>query len=162
LPYEAQFGDLLIVLATLFWAGENTISKYTLRTLSPQIVAFGRMGIGSFFILLFLAFTGGFSSIGTLNLVHWQWVVISAILLFGYVTTWYTGLKYVKASVATTILLLGSPITLFLTLIFQGQSFSENQIIGTFLIFLGIIVAIGFKNVLEAFRGLPKIIYGRA
>ncbi len=162
LPYEVQFGDLLIVLATLFWAGENIISKYTLKTLSPRIVAFGRMGIGSFFILVFLLFTGGLPPVTAFGLAQWQWVLISSIFLFGYVTTWYTGLKYVKVSVATTILLLGSPITLFLTLIFQGQSFSENQIVGSFLILFGIAVAIGLKNLLETFKRLPKFIYGRA
>ena len=162
LPYEVQFGDLLIVLATLFWAVENIISKHTLKTLSPRIVAFGRMGIGSFFILVFLLFTGGLPPVTAFGLAQWQWVLISSIFLFGYVTTWYTGLKYVKVSVATTILLLGSPITLFLTLIFQGQSFSENQIVGSLLILFGIAVAIGLRNLFETFKRLPEFIYGRA
>lgn len=162
LPYELQVGDLLILLATLFWAVENTISKYALRTISPRIVAFGRMGIGSFFILLFLLFTGGLSAVATLTPLHWQWVLISSVILFGFVTTWYTGLKYIKVSVATTVLLLGSPITLLLTFIFQSRPFTENQMFGTFLILLGIIIAVGLKNLLDSFRSLPKLLYGRA
>ena len=58
LPVSLQIGDLLVLTATFFWAVENVISKYALRTLSPRIVAFGRMGIGSVFITLFLIFTG--------------------------------------------------------------------------------------------------------
>lgn len=162
LPYEAQFGDLLILLATLFWAAENTISKYALKSLSPKIVAFGRMGIGSFFILLFLLFTSGLSSVTTLSLAHWQWVVISAIILLGYVTTWYTGLKYTKVSQATTILLIGSPITLLLTFIFQGTPFTENQMVGSILIFLGVILAIGSRELLLAVKNLPRLFYERA
>lgn len=161
LPYNAQIGDLLILMATFFWAVENTVSKYALKTLPPRIVAFGRMGIGSLFIFVFLLFTGGFSAILSLTTLHWQWVLISGVILFGYVTTWYTGLKYIKVSVATTILLLGLPITLLLTFIFQGKPFTENQMIGTFLIFFGVVLAIGLKTLLDAFRDLPKLLYGR-
>src|SRR3990167_5955878 len=124
LPSGVQTGDLLVLAATLFWAVENTISKYALRTLSPRIVAFGRMGIGSVFIAAFLLFTGGFGAVSTLTSLHWQWVLISAVILFGYVTTWYTGLKYINVSTATIILLLGSPITSLLAFMFQGQGFS--------------------------------------
>ena len=82
LPSGVQTGDLLVLAATLFWAVENTISKYALRTLSPRIVAFGRIGIGSGFIALFLLFTGGFGSISLLIALHWPWGLISARFLF--------------------------------------------------------------------------------
>ncbi len=159
LPVSLQIGDLLILTATFFWAVENVISKYALRTLSPRIVAFGRMGIGSVFITLFLIFTGGFSAISTLTALHWQWVLISGIILFGYVTTWYTGLKYVKVSTATIILLLGSPITLLLTFIFQGQGFSVPQVIGTGLLVFGVGLTIGLRAIWETLRNLPRVAY---
>ncbi|OGD85927.1 hypothetical protein A2164_02670 [Candidatus Curtissbacteria bacterium RBG_13_35_7] len=162
LPYKIQFGDLLILLATLFWAIENVISKYALRTLTPRIVAFGRMGIGSIFILLFFAFTGDLSAVAGLTGIHWQWVVISAIILLGYVITWYTGLKYINVSKATMILLLGSPITLLLTFIFQGQIVSLKQLIGSMLIVAGLLVLMSFKNLKDILEDLPKFRYGRA
>ena len=159
LPSGVQTGDLLVLAATLFWAVENTISKYALRTLSPRIVAFGRMGIGSVFIALFLLFTGGFSTVSTLTALHWQWVLISGVSLFGYVTTWYTGLKYIDVSTATVILLLGSPITSLLTFIFQGQGFSVHQLIGIGLLVFGVGLTIGTRMVWETIRKLPKFIY---
>lgn len=162
LPHKVQLGDFLILSATLFWALENTISKHALKTLAPRIVAFGRMGIGSLAIVIFLLFTGNLSKVASLSIVHWQWVIISAIILFGYVTTWYTGLKYIKVTTATTILLIGSPITLFLTFIFQSRAFSQEQIIGTVLILLGTTFVIGLKKLSESIRSLPKLLYGRA
>src|SRR4030043_1308639 len=144
LPYGAREGDILIIAATILWAIENTISKYALKSLSPRIVAFGRMGIGSIFILLFLIFTGNIQTIGKLTTLHIQWILISGALLFGYVATWYTGLKYVNVSTATTVLLLGSPITSLLTFIFQGQPFSQTQLIGSVLLAFGVTLAIGF------------------
>jgi drug/metabolite transporter (DMT)-like permease len=64
---EINQGDFLVFIATLFWALENTISKYTLKELSGRMVAWGRMFFGSLFILLFLFATGQVSSIWTLN-----------------------------------------------------------------------------------------------
>lgn len=159
LPVSLQIGDLLVLTAALFWAVENVISKYALKTLSPRIVAFGRMGIGSIFIALVLLFTGGFSAISTLTALHWQWVLISGIILFGYVTTWYTGLKYIKVSTATIILLLGSPITLLLTFIFQGQGFSVQQLIGVGLLVFGVGLAIGFRVIWKTLKNLPRAAY---
>jgi drug/metabolite transporter (DMT)-like permease len=159
LPVGLQVGDLLVFAATLFWATENVISKHALKTLSPRVVAFGRMGIGSVFIALFLLFTGGFSTVSSLTTLHWQWVLISGVILFGYVITWYTGLKYINVSTATIILLLGSPITSFLVFIFQGQGFSLHQLIGAALLVFGVGIAVGLRVIWETLRKLPRVVY---
>ncbi|OGY26131.1 MAG: hypothetical protein A2Z24_01930 [Candidatus Woykebacteria bacterium RBG_16_44_10] len=159
LPGGVQQGDLLVLAATLFWATENIISKRALKTLSPAIVAFGRMGIGSVFILLFLILTGNIQAMSKLTPLHFQWILISGALLFGYVTTWYTGLKYVNVSTAATVLLLGSPITSLLTFIFQGQPFSQTQLIGSGLLVFGVAFAIGFGTLWQTVKNLPKLIY---
>lgn len=140
LPFGSRSGDLLIFLATIFWAGENTLSKYALRTISPRVVAFGRMGIGSLFIFLFLLITGHISSVGNLTLSHLQWLLVASLFLFGYVTTWYAGLRYLKASVATSILILGGPITALLTLVTSGTSLAFPQFLGVLLLIGGVAV----------------------
>jgi len=140
LPFGSRSGDLLIFLATMFWAGENTLSKYALRMLSPRVVAFGRMGIGSLFILLFLIFTGHINSIANLTLPHLRWLLVTSLFLFGYVTTWYAGLRYLKATVATSILLLGGPITALLTLVTSGASLAFPQFLGVLLLIGGVAV----------------------
>ncbi|MCG2808970.1 MAG: DMT family transporter [Candidatus Portnoybacteria bacterium] len=141
LPHQFGYGDLLIFFATLLWASENVLSKHLLKELPARIVIWGRMFFGSIFIILFLLATGQFNLLGSLNLEQAGWVMITAVLLFGYVATWYTGLKYVKVSVAATILLLASPITTLLSVLFLDGSLAVNQILGISLIFtaLGII-----------------------
>jgi len=129
---------LLIFLATLLWASENVLSKHLLKELPARIVIWGRMFFGSIFIILFLLATGQFSLLGSLNLEQTGWVMITAVLLFGYVATWYTGLKYVKVSVAATILLLASPITTLLSVLFLGKNILAGQVLGIFLIVLAI------------------------
>jgi len=96
---------------------------------------------------------------GKLTPLHFQWILISGAFLFGYVTTWYTGLKYVNVSTATTVLLLGSPITSLLTFIFQGQPFTQTQLIGSGLLVFGVAFAIGFGTLWETTKNLPKLIY---
>jgi len=125
--YSFGWGDLFILSATLFWAGENVLSKYVLKDLPPRIVIWGRMFFGSIFIILFLLITGQVSSANSLNLSQIGWVLITSIFLFGYVSTWYTGLKYFKVSEAAVVLLLASPITTLLSWIFLNQSLVDNQ-----------------------------------
>ncbi|MBC7074244.1 EamA family transporter, partial [Candidatus Parcubacteria bacterium] len=114
---RANFGNFLIFWATLLWAIENTISKYALKKLEGREVAWGRMFFGSIFILIYLIFTHQLSPILSLNLKQISWVLITSIFLFGYVLSWYSGLKYIPLHQATAILLLGSPITTFLNLV---------------------------------------------
>lgn len=140
LPFGSRPGDLLIFLATLLWAGENVISKHALRSLSPKIVAFGRMGIGSLFIFLFLLVSGHITAISSLSLPHLRWLLITSFFLLGYVTTWYAGLRYLKASVATSVLLLGGPITAVLTSVTSGVDFALPQILGILLLVSGVAV----------------------
>lgn len=152
IPHSLGKGDLLILLAVLFWAVENTISKYTLRELPSRVVIWGRMFFGSIFILIFLVATGQIGLIGTLNISQMAWVVVTAIILLGYVITWYTGLKYVPVSVATPILLLGAPITALITFIYTGV-INWAQVLGIGLALLGIII------ILKVLRTMPKTFF---
>ena len=138
IPHSLGKGDLLIFLATLFWAIENIISKSVLKELPSRIVIWGRMFFGSVFILVFLAFTGQLSLMANLNINQISWVLLTSILLFGYVMTWYSGLKHIPVSLATIILLLGSPITTLLSFIQTGVT-GWQEILGMGFVLAGII-----------------------
>jgi len=141
-------GDILILFATIFWAGENVLSKHLLADITPRVLAFARMFFGSLFILVFLLFTGGISSMATMRLNHWLWVLVTSILLFGYVITWYTGLKEIEVSLATSILLLGSVITTLLNIVFFNSIVSMAQAIGMATLAFGafLVVFFAFKT----------------
>ena len=139
IPHSLGKGDLLILLATLFWAAENVISKYTLKELPSRIVIWGRMFFGSIFILIFLAVTGQLSLVADLNISQMGWVLVTGIILLGYMGTWYSGLKYIPVSVAALILLLGAPITILLSFMYTGI-INWNQVLGIGLAFGGILI----------------------
>jgi len=156
LPISFGKGDLFILSATILWAFENLISKYVLRELPGRIVAWGRMFFGSIFILIYLIATSQIGLAGELGLNQFIWTLITSILLFGYVFTWYSGLKYIPLSTATAILILGSPITTLFSLI-AGTKISFREIISAILILFGIIFVLGIKNLWQKIKIIKKI-----
>ncbi len=148
-PHQIGWGDFLVFLAAFFWAGENVLSKYLLKNLPPRIVIWSRMFFGSLFIVFFWAATGQAGLVMSLNLEQIGWLLISSVILFGYVSTWYSGLKYVPVSLAATVLLLGSPITTLLSLIFLGGSVVFGQILGIILITLAVFLIFKSANYLS-------------
>ncbi len=135
-----NIGDLMVFGATLLWAAENTISKNVLNRLDSNTVAFGRMFFGSVFILGFLAATGNLTDIVSLTAAQLAWSIVPAVLLFGYVMTWYTGLKTITVTKASVILLLGSPITTLLNIIWTGNMIALQQAAGAAMLLLGVIL----------------------
>lgn len=134
-------GDVLVFVATLFWAAENIISKYTMREIKSDIVATARMFFGAIFILGYLFFKGQAGELFSINLNQIGWVLITAVFLFSYVITWYRGLAKIPVSVATSILLLGSPITTSLSLI-SANKLDYVQIFSGLLAIVGVVVII--------------------
>jgi len=147
--FSFGIGEGLILLATVFWAGEFTLSKKVLEELPSNVVAFGRMFFGSLFILAFLGITGEVSAIGSISLAQFGWVLVTSIFLLFYVLTWYGGLKHVKVSTATSILLLGSPITTLLSLVFLDAVVSFTQVLGVTFISLGVFLIVYFSEAIS-------------
>src|SRR3989344_690474 len=80
--FAFNYGDLLIFIATLFWAAENLLSKHTLKEVSSRTVAFGRMFFGSLIIIMFLAATGRIDSALSLTGPQLAWIGLTAAFLF--------------------------------------------------------------------------------
>ena len=135
-------GSLLVLIATFLWAIESTLSKYVIKEMSPRVVMWARMSFGSIFILAFLFFTQRASEIMEINSGQVGWILITGVLLLGYVATWYSGLKYIKVSEAAIILMLGSPITTMLAAIFSKPA-TLKEYLASGLIILGVLGILG-------------------
>lgn len=144
---QFSFGHILILIATMFWAAENTIAKYVLKELSGTIVAFGRMFFGSLFILIYLIFANKFTVIFYTTSAQFLWVLLSSVFLLLYVFSYYNGLKYIKVTTAACILTIGSPITTILAFFYNNTSISLPQSLGMLLIFAGVISVLWFANI---------------
>ena len=142
-----NIGNLFILIATVLWAIENTYSKHVLKSLSGNVVAFGRMFFGSVFIVIYLIFNGNLKLILTLNSNQVFWIIFTSVFLFLYVLTWYNGLKYVNVSTATCILLIGTVVTTILNYVFLNQSLNLNQLIGILLVLSGAFFSIQISKI---------------
>jgi len=147
--FAFSFGHLLIIVAVIFWAAENTFAKYVLRQkeLSGTLVAFGRMFFGSLFISIFLLSTGKIQLLTKLTTTHILWILLSSIFLVLYVFTYYNSLMHIKITTAAAILTIGSPITTLLSWLFAGKTVTLSQSIGMLLIAAGIISVIWFATI---------------
>ena len=145
-------GTGYVLIATALWAGEYTLSKHTLRTLPSGTVALGRMGFGGAFLLGYLALSGQVLAIGSFGGTDWLMLFLSALLLFGFVSTWYAGLKTVDVSVATAMLVLAFPLTWALGFLTASSTFGVAQSAGVVAIVIGVVITVGLASMRDTWR----------
>jgi len=140
-------GDLLVLGATILWAVENTIAKKAmLNKESNWVVTFSRMFFGSLILFAIIVFLGKLNLFLALSSQQILYIVVSGILLFFYVLTWYWGIKYINLSKAATILLLAPVISLVLGFLWLGETIFISQLIGSLLILIGAFVVARIKS----------------
>lgn len=138
--FHFGYGEVLALLATFFWAVENVIAKKVLRNILPLILAWGRMFFGSIFLLIYLLYTGNFGALFSgVSFESLAWLFLSGFVLLGYVTTWYSALKYASATVVSSVLVLGAPITAVLNSLFITHQFNQ-EFLPIILIILGVLL----------------------
>lgn len=144
--FKFQQGEMLILIAVILWAIEFVIAKKILSRISPQVVSWARMFIGSIFLITYLFATKQSAGILHLTPLAILWTVLMSVFLFGYVFFWYRALKFAPASVVSSVLVIGSPITTILSIFFvHGYKFSSSGIYGLILILAGVSIFLAFQ-----------------
>jgi drug/metabolite transporter (DMT)-like permease len=113
-------GETLIAAATLLWAVETILARRVLRTVPAAVVGASRLSFGLVVLVGYLALTGKLGAVVALSGEQWRWVLITGMLLFGYVGTWFAALKRAPASLVTAILVVGAPVTAALQALATG------------------------------------------
>lgn len=145
------YGEFLVLLATLFWAIENVVAKAVLKNTSALLVGAGRMFFGSVFLLGYLLFTGGLGQLFVFSTAKISWLILSGVILFGYVVSWYSALKLAPATVVSSILVIAAPLTALLNSIFITHDFKSSLILPAVLITAGVLVFINFPQKFTVF-----------
>jgi uncharacterized membrane protein len=107
------------------------------------------MGIGGLALVGYVAVTGKLDVLTGLSSGQWLWVIVTAATLFFYVGAWYGALRLAPATVVTSILTLGAPITALLSTQFSGRPApTGEQIAGYVLVAAAgaILTAMTFKR----------------
>ena len=129
-------GQALVLAATLLWAVEVVLAKRLLADLSPATVSLVRMGVGAVVLLAYLALHGLLGALTSFSAVQLQWVLLTGVLLAGYVGTWMTALARARA-VDVTSVLVGSTLVTSLLSAATGTSTTAPAALGLVLIALG-------------------------
>jgi drug/metabolite transporter (DMT)-like permease len=139
-PSKLGVGELYILIATLLWTVEILISKKLLSKVSANLVSLSRMLLGSIIILVYLLISGQASLMLTLTTRQWSWLLIGGAFLFGYVLTFYHGLKRLTAAEASAVITLAVPITTILTMVNQSKSMTNREVWAITILAIGIII----------------------
>lgn len=144
IPTKFSFGkgELLILIATLFWAIETIFVKKLAPGISFVTAAWARMFFGSIIMTGVLFFTGKLGNIIPTSSGQLFWLAITATFLVGYVLSFYAALKLAPAGVVVSILVIAAPITVLLNSAFLKNSISVSLLPSIFTAFLGLIIII--------------------
>ena len=141
-------GELMILVATIFWAVENVMAKKVLRSVSADLVTAARMGLGSMILIIaaMINYPQELLSVVSLTGEQWMWLGLTAISLFAYVKTWYQALKHAPAILVSSILVGSTLVTNLLSAIFITHSWNWQMGIQMGMIGLGLGMLIMSQN----------------
>ena len=145
--FEFNTGELMILGATIFWAIENIIAKKALKELSSVTVAAARMVFGSLILFGVVVWQGNIGLMsGGVAAAAWGWTILTAVLLLGYVLTWYTALKHAPATYVATLIVPATLVTNVLSAIFVTHTYPSGKLIASLLYIVGIVLMIVFAK----------------
>lgn len=132
--FEGDKGELYIGLATLMWAGENVIAKKVAGHIPGIVIAWGRMTVGVVMLGVITLFMGKLPLFFNVNTALLIPLIAAGTLLTGYVVTYYSSLKYIPVTVASSLLVLATPITALLEfgLLHKAISVAQWQSFGLY------------------------------
>ena len=131
-------GEWMILGATVLWAIENVVAKVTLKQVQVDVVVGARMILGSILLLLATVTTGKINLIFKLSGAQWGMVLVTVVLLFGYVMSWYRALKVAPVTLVATVLSLGAVVTNILSSIFITRNLTIGMLQQTVLLVAGV------------------------
>ncbi|HEY8619443.1 MAG TPA: DMT family transporter [Dermatophilaceae bacterium] len=114
-------GQLMVLGATLIWAAEVVVAKKLLTDLSSWTVGLTRMGVGSVVLIAWTLLRGEGGALTALTGEQWMWVLLTGVILAGYVSTWFAALSRAPAVDVTAVLVVGAVITALLAAVVKGS-----------------------------------------
>ena len=135
---------LIAILAALCWSVSSLISADITRSIG----AFSFNRIRLFFVsLMLIAYTFYLNTWETINLEFLITIVLSGIIgIFLGDTFLFVALQKIGPRRNNILFSLAAPFTVILNIIFLKQIMSFNQIIGCFIVFTGVVIAISYGD----------------
>ena len=152
LPDSFGTPEAMILAATLMWSVEVGVAKRLLRSISSWTVGVARMGLGSVALIGWVAVRGDLGLLTSMDSGQLGWVLLTGLLLAGYVGTWFAALQRARAVDVTAVLVLALPITAALDAVVHGTP------LGPQLGWLALLLAGGALVVLLGWQGTRRAV----
>jgi drug/metabolite transporter (DMT)-like permease len=107
-------GEALVLAATLLWSIEVVVAKRVLAGVSPTLTGAARLGFGLVVLLGYLAVSGKAAALATLTAESAAWILVTGLILAGYVASWFAALRRAPAVMVTAVLVVGAVVTALL------------------------------------------------
>jgi drug/metabolite transporter (DMT)-like permease len=146
---------LMILAATLIWAVEIVLLRKLLRSFPIPLLGTIRLGVGALVLATWLAVSGGVGQLSAMGAV-WPWLLVTGVLLSGYVLTWFGALRRAQAVDVTAVLVVGAFVTALLALP-SASAIPVLRVIGMVLIVGGVSVLIKVRGSSPAISGPPAL-----
>ena len=139
----AGTGELMVVGATLLWSLEVIVAKRLLRGGVPvSLLAAARMAVGAAALFAIVGVTGRIGAVAAFGVEQWFAIAITAVLLTGYVLSWFSALQRAPATSVTSILVVGAVVTTILQSWSTGGLPAPTAASGNLLLAAGGVVAV--------------------
>ena len=142
-------GETMSLAATLLWAVEVILARRLLvHDVPSPVVGAARLGIGLIVLVGYLAVSGRLPVLVGLTATQWAWGLGTGVLLATYTTTWLAALRRADASVVTSVLVIGAPITAVLAAAVNGTLPAPSVVVGqaTMAVAVLIVAAIALRR----------------
>jgi len=113
-------GEAMILGATLLWSVEVIVAKRLLAGVPSTTVAVARMVGGSVVLVGWGLIRSAEANWAAVSVTHVVWVMVTGLILSGYVLSWFAALKRAPAIDVTAVLVAGAVITAILQTTVRG------------------------------------------
>ncbi|RYV50820.1 EamA family transporter [Pengzhenrongella frigida] len=144
-------GELMILAATLLWSVEVVVAKRLLGEVSSWTVGLARMGIGALLLVAWVVVRGQAAILVSMDAAQWGWVLLTGVILAGFVSTWFAALARAQAVDVTAVLVLGALVTAGLQAAVGGAGVSPQ------LVWLGLLLGGGMLLSWHVWRSADEL-----
>lgn len=153
-------GETMIAAATLLWSVEVVVAKRLLVGVSAPLLGAARMGLGFVVLVGYLAISGRLAGLGALSAQALVWILVTGVLLAGYVATWFGALRYAPATTVTSILVGAAVVTGVLSSVSSGTAPNVRVVVGYGLIVVAVAFVAGAARRIGRASADPRLVKG--
>lgn len=137
-------GTAMLIASTVLFAAGFVLAKHLLKGLSTTTVMAARMTIGAALLVIYSMVTGHLSGVGHLRADQWQFVLVTALILFAFTATTLAAIKRIPVTAVIAIAMAAPLVTVSVQALYSGRlrlaPVATLNLVFTFVVVMAIVV----------------------